>query len=130
MPQDAKLAWVWRNHGGGRGDRADGSVGSVARRLLERSYAPAVRDTVRVAEALATLVDEQFRATCRVASLERGLLTIAVARDDLVWELGRRWHFPLLRDGLPRVLRGPSIRRIRFQVGDSGVPIPAPPEDA
>ena len=79
-----------------------------------------VRVVDRVAAALATLVDAEFLAHCRVAGLTQGTLTISVDEPGLLWGMRRRWALNI-RDGLARLCRPNPVTRIVFVPGCDGI---------
>lgn len=93
-------------------------IGELARQLVERSAIPA--RLVGVAEAVSALVDDEFRAHCRVERFSGGELVIQVDRADLLWEFGRRWPIDL-RQGLSRRGRHGHVQKVTFVRGTTGV---------
>ena len=99
-------------------------IGELAQRLVARDYNQAVERSAEVARAVGGLVDEEFRAHCRVAGVRSGVLTFHVDEEEWVYQFNSRWHF-YLRDELSRLHRGLKLRRIVFRWGAGGVAIPA-----
>ena len=109
---------------GGNPDRlAARPIGELAREVVARDYQQAVERAAEVAQTVGFLVDGEFRAHCRVASVRAGVLTFHVDDEDRVYELNSRWHF-FLRAELSRMRRGLNLRRIVFAWGEGGVAIP------
>lgn len=113
----------WAGRAGHPGKIGARPVGELARVLVARDYGQQVERSVEVAQAVAGLVDAEFRAHCHVAGVRSGVLTFYVDDEDRVYQLNSRWHF-YLREELGRLRRGLNLRRIVFTWGEGGVPIP------
>ena len=113
----------WAVREGRPGETGARQIGELARILVARDYGQQVERSVELAQAVAGLVDAEFRAHCRVAGVRSGVLTFHVDEEDRVYELNSRWHF-YLREELGRLRRGLNLRRIIFTWGEGGVPIP------
>ena len=72
----------------------------------------------RVAAAVAEVVDDQFRAHCRVASASSSRLVIHVDAHDLVYSMRVHWLYRL-RDALTGI-GGGRFARIEFRYGLDG----------
>ncbi len=122
MKSQRALEWIQANRTPPTHVRDIGSAAAdVARRAEAKQELPR-----RVADALGGMVDEEFRAHCRVASVSRGCLTIHVDHEKLVFLIKNRWLLPL-KDALPRVCRTVPLTRIVFEYGKDGLRVARPP---
>lgn len=118
---DDRLRCVQRNRFRTLRDRSLGQLaGDLAadlRKLEDDSAA-------RIAELLTPIVDDEFRACCRIAKFEQGTLCISVDPPEQVFPMRRKWVYDL-RDALRRVMRGPSLTHVAFEPGTAGRRVPA-----
>jgi hypothetical protein len=78
-----------------------------------------------IAEAVADLVDEEFRTHCRLADIRAGTLVVQVDRASLVYPMRLHWLRPLSRRLRERAATR-RIGRISFEFGNAGVCVPEP----
>ena len=119
MDDETQLRWVMQNRSRSDRPRQAGTV--IARMLKERWEADAER-LAEVGANIDVLVDDEFRAHCRLAGLSRGVLTINVDDPAQVSEMRHRWLAPLRRAVSGR---GKNVRvsTIVFALGAAGVTI-------
>jgi len=114
-----QLEWVWRNRSRrNRTARAGDEIGRFAREVQRRDVEPAIE----VAEALAPIVDAQFRRHCRVAGAAGKVVTVHVEPASMVGVMKMRWHAALraAMSARGRAWRGATIR---FAPGRAGVAV-------
>lgn len=115
-----QLEWVQRNRTRRPrtkplGDAISRLAAEVQRRDVEPGFA--------AAEALAPIVDEEFRSHCMVTASVGRVVTIHVAPDAMVMKMRMRWQ-RVLADAM--TARGGPWRgaTIRFVAGAVGVAVP------
>jgi hypothetical protein len=122
MDRKHQLQWVQRNrHREGRVLRAGTMIQGIARQMKAEDEA------VRVAGAVAELVDDEFRRHCRIAAVRSATVVVHVDHPSLVYSMQQQWLSPLSR-ALQGTDVGRRIRRIVFETGQDGVRVPRPTE--
>ncbi|MFQ5590601.1 MAG: DciA family protein [Phycisphaerae bacterium] len=119
MFSDGRLAWVQRNRvrrGCSRERRLGYLAASVARglHLAGDELAPTA------ASIIAEVVDEEFKAHCRLASVHNGRIVINVDQPALVYHMRMRW-LELLTAAFSADKAARSIVRVVFEYGEGGV---------
>lgn len=97
---------------------------------LVREVDPSEDRSIRVvASAFANLVDDEFRAHCRVTVPRTGQLTINVDHPGLVYLIRNQW-LSRLREALSIGSGRHLIHRIVFQFGTAGIKLRGPMENS
>lgn len=111
-----RLSWVQRNHGMREGVQP---VACRARQVVEDLAAAGYNEAAELAITLGPKVDDQFRSHCLLAGVRGEVLVINVDQVGLVCPMRLAWS-----GRLERILAGErrwrSLRRVRFEFGDSG----------
>lgn len=110
-----RLAVVQRNRT--RSSRVRG-MDVLTDRIAERVQVVDADAPARIAAAVAGVVDDEFRAHCRVASVSASRLVIHVDAHDLVYSMRVHWLYRL-RDALADISGG-RFSRIEFRYGLDG----------
>ena len=122
MRKDCRFKWVQVNRG--RTDRVR-HVGPLIEGLLQRRIVTTVAAAQEAAVAITAVVDDEFRARCRVAVPDKRTLVVNVDSAALVYSMRLRWLSPLLRV-LSGSGGGPVFERIAFEFGTAGVRVEGP----
>ena len=88
MPRDGRLKWVQANRT--RRGRTR-SVGPLISGLVERGPVASVEEALAAAGAIAAVMDDEFRAHCRVTVPDKRTLVINVDSAALVYPIRLRW---------------------------------------
>ncbi len=120
---ERELAWAGRNgsqrrHGAVRTKQASAAVVELTGMVHDRWLKPAST----AAAALAPLVDESFRAHCRVARAAEGRVIIQVDAAALVAGMRQRW-VGVVREGMKAVDHRLATGTVVFEYGRSGVEV-------
>jgi hypothetical protein len=98
---------------------------SFLREQFKRDVEKPYKQLAQVAAVWSALVPAALAAHCRLVSLSRGVLRVAVEDSAHLYELDR-----LLRQGLERQVRtaakGPAIHRVQLAVASTAADGPAP----
>ncbi len=117
MQSDPRLKWIQANR---RKTERVQRASVPIQRLTESMLAGAgVEGAKRVALEAAAIVDDEFRAHCRIWSADRGALIVYVDDPALVWPMRLRWSGPL-RERLVSVKAGHLAHGIVFRYGEAG----------
>jgi hypothetical protein len=117
MDARKQMEWVQRN----RGPRSRTTTIQAAVAELAAKLADEAEPLEAAAEALAGIVDEEFRRHCCVSKLSGTTLTIHVDEPAMVSLFRIQWGSRIRRD-LPKAL-GRAIGRVVFVAGCGGTPI-------
>jgi hypothetical protein len=96
-------------------------MGVLADRVADRVRALDADGPARIAAAMAGIVDDEFRAHCRVGRVSASHLVVHVDAHDLVYSMRVNWLFRL-RHALGG--GGGRFARIEFRYGLDGVAVP------
>jgi hypothetical protein len=108
---NAQLGWVQANRSKRvRWCHVSASIERVAQRISAMGDAQA---TETIAARVAGMVDDAFRAHCRIALPDERTLVISVDRPAMVYAMRAQW-LNRLGEGLP------GRRRIVFEYGNAG----------
>ena len=122
MDRKHQLQWVQRNRRRkGRVLHAGTMIQGIARQTKAED------EPVRVARAVADVVDDEFRRHCRVAGVRSVTVVVHVDHPSLVYSMQQQWLSPLSR-ALQGTDVGRRISRIVFESGHDGVRVPRPAE--
>ncbi len=113
MSNDRRLEWIQANRTKASRSRP---VGGVIERLVGQLAERAQGEQVAL-EAVGEVVDDEFRAHCRVSSDHRGAVVVWVNDASLVYVMRRQWH-----SALSAALRCPR-NGVRFEYGTAGRPL-------
>ncbi len=122
--QNARLARLRQRRNFGAADRSLGFLAEQFKHEVARPF----KQLEGLCEAWAQLVPADLHARCRLESLQRGVLTVAVDSSATHYRLDA-----LIRDGLAVKLaeacRGKALRRVKVRVDTALREPAAPPED-
>ena len=115
-----QLEWVVKNRAKrDRVSRAGIAIEQVVTTVEQRGLEPALV----VAQALTSIVDDEFRRHCRVAGAMGGRVTIQVDAAPLVSAMRMKW-LTAVREGLGAADRRWGGGTIAFEFGQLGVEVP------
>lgn len=118
MDASEQLQWVIHNR---KRRRPPQRIGGAVAKLVD-SLHESDEQRSKLADTISVLVDDDFRAHCRVAEVLSGELLLHVDRATLVSVMVRRWASELTR-ALAARSDPPRIRAVRFAFGEAGVAI-------
>lgn len=116
-PYEAQLEWIQRNHT--RKPRAR-SVGGLVTRLVDGLDNAARAAASSAAAAMSELVDDDFRAHCRLVIGKGNRLTVNVDHASLIYPMRSKW-LSLLTRTLVTGRQVGGVRSVGFAYGRSGV---------
>jgi hypothetical protein len=114
----SRLEWVQRNRT--RRERT-ASIGAATGRFVRDLWTQTVEPAQQAADALAEIVDEDFRRHCRVAEWARGQLAIQVDEPAMLVVIRLKWASRIKRELPGRLSR--RLNRVVFSQGRAGVPV-------
>jgi hypothetical protein len=117
MQSDPRLKWIQENRR--RTERVQRAAVPIQRLTQSMLAGAGAEGAKRVALAAADIVDDEFRAHCRIWSAEKGALIVHVDEPALVCPMRLRWSGPL-REGLVSVKVGRLTHGIVFRYGEAG----------
>ncbi|MEK6797458.1 MAG: hypothetical protein AABZ12_00680 [Planctomycetota bacterium] len=116
VEQDQRFEWIQKNRT--RRDRTK-TAGAVVRQVVDELWARSLGPLEEIAEAVAPIVDAEFRDCCSLAGFDQGVLRVTVKEPALVSWMSSRWSGRLM-DALRVSRTGRRVRRIIFAAGDGG----------
>lgn len=126
MADDGREPFLWLQRNRAR-PAPEASVGTLVAAWVDIALDGGSRLVHRLVEALAAVVDDEFRMHARVHVDELRRIVIAVDRPELVFAVRMRWGERVRRE--VRMISGLSQSPVQFICGDQGVRIPAPRGD-
>ena len=119
MDERQRLEWVHRNRT--KKDRTR-RIDDVVGRFVRGEVLRVVASPVEIAAALAEVVDDEFRAHCRITVSGRRTVVVHVDSAGLVYVLRSRWRGAIDKR-LKKIRPGGYAGRVVFTFGTSGVRI-------
>ena len=116
-----QLEWVKAN----RQPRSrTGAVGDLAQEVLDSQLSHLSRNN-DLLQAICECVDDEFRRSCRLGSVNGNEVEILVNHPDSLYHMRTTWHLPL-KEYLERACPRRTIGRITFKQGTGGISLESP----
>ncbi len=119
MNTDQRLHWVHANRSRKRSWQ---QVGTILQKLAQAVSTEAAALCADLAPVIAACLDDEVRPHCRVAWVNRRLVTVHVDSPMLVSMMRRRWLRPL-RQAISESFRRRDVVDVEFRFGTTGVPL-------